>query len=130
MKKRIPMVALLFIAAIFQGFQIHAPGKTKLFPEIEKFYAGLKTPPADNQRLPALNNLTSILTSGMLSDKAINILFTCSDNSFRSLSAQVILQSLVSVNKYNKILIFSGGDQATEVSPTFLKIVQRHGFMV
>jgi protein-tyrosine-phosphatase len=130
MKKYIPVAALLLVAATFQSFKENRPGKPKLFPDIEKFYAGLKTVPAGNERLLALNNLYSTLTAGTLSDKPVHILFTCSDNSFRSLAAQVILQSLVSVNKYNKIVLSSCGYEAGEVSPLLLKVLQRHGFTV
>lgn len=129
MKRYIFLIAMLFVITSFKTSSVSFYAKPKLYPEIEKFYASLPTSPTEESKKIPLHDLYSVLVSGISSDNAVNIVFTCSDNSFRSVAAQVILQSLVSVNKYNKIVVFSTGNQSAEINTTLLKILAKHGFI-
>lgn len=120
---------MLFVITSFKNSPTPYSPKPKLYAEIEKFYASLPTSPTEESKKVALHDLYSVLVNGITSDNAVNIVFTCSDNSFRSVAAEVILHSLVSVNKYNKIVVSSTGYQSAEINPALLKVLAKHGFI-
>ena len=119
---------LICIASLF-AFKMPAP-KSKLFQPIEKFYADLSGRQPEKERATTLQDLSSYILRGSMSDQKIDLVFTCEDNSFKSMSAQIVLQSLLSSNKINKLIVHSCGYQPKEVSPQLIKVLIKHGFQV
>lgn len=127
MKKLIFSLSMLLITSL----SVIAKGpKPKLFPELEKYYAGLTTVPVEPSHEKGLGNLEKYILQGMGSDRKIDLLFTDKDNSFVSASAQIVLQSLLAVNKYNKMGVSSCGYQAGEINPILIKVLSKHGYKV
>ncbi|MDP4264446.1 MAG: hypothetical protein Q8941_18095 [Bacteroidota bacterium] len=128
MKKYIILTAISVTAIALASFRFSSAGKLKLFPEIEKYYEGLPKTLSTDKYPEAFRDLTACVRMGSTSDKKINLLFTCSDNSFKSQVSQIILQSLLSVNKFNKLIVSSCGSQPAEVNPILIKLLLKHGF--
>ncbi len=128
MKKVLITSALPMLLLTIAAFKPAAP-KAKLFAHIEQYYAGLSTPPAASQSA-ALSDLKNYIVQGASSDTKINMVFACSDNSFNSIAAQVVLQSLLSSNKIAKLGVYSCGYQPTTIQPQLIKVLSKHGFQV
>ncbi len=127
MKKLIFSLSMLMITIL----SVTAKGpKPKLFPELEKYYTSLNTMPIEPSHEKGLKNLYQYIFQGMGSDTKIELLFTDKDNSFVGISAQIVLQSLLSVNKYNKLGVSSCGYQVAEINPVLIKVLNKHGFKV
>lgn len=130
------MKKILFAAGIFAlSFLIMSNtttlySKANLFPEVEKFYKSVQAMPPNTGHNSTLNYLSQCIMQGMTSDKKIDLLFTCSDNTFRSLAAQLVLQSMLSLHKYNKLVVSSCGYQNGEVNNAFINILTKHGFHI
>jgi hypothetical protein len=123
-------ILLMFAAiAIFTTAFLQAP-KPKIFPELEKFYSTLNTASLNPEHAVALADLKNYIIRGIGSDYKIDIAFTDNDNSFTSVSAQIVLQSLLSVNKYNKLVVHSAGFKSNEISPLLIKVLSKHGYVV
>jgi Low molecular weight phosphotyrosine protein phosphatase len=129
--KRFTLLSAIVIAATFlTNFSIKSSVKLKLYPEIEKYYASLPNTPTSDQYHDTFRDLSAYIRMGSESDSKADLLFTCSDNSVRSVTAQIVLQSLLSVNRYNKIVVNSCGTQPTEINPVFITVLTKHGFQV
>lgn len=128
MKKILLTITICMVAFSFSAFTTLAP-KPKLFAGVEKYYASLQAKP-DPLHINALNDVGSYITQGMSSDHKITLLFSCPGNSFKSISAQIVLQSLLSLDKTNKLTTASFGYQPANVSPQLLKVLAAHGFIV
>ena len=128
MKKILLPVAICLVALSFTAFKTLAP-KPKLYAGIEKYYAGLQGKP-ESKRITALHDVSSYITQGLSSDRKITMVFTCSDNSFKSVAAQTVLQSLLSLDKSNKLTTASFGYQPANISSQLLKVLAAHGFII
>lgn len=128
MKKTSILFALIAVATFTSSF-VKAP-KPKLFPDLEKFYNSLNSASSNSGHTAALDDIKSYILRGIGSDYKIDMAFTDADNSFTSAAAQIVLQSLLSVNKYNKLIVHSAGFKSGEISPLLIKVLSKHGYTV
>ena len=127
MKKLTTLLSILMIGAI----TVFAKGpKPKLFPEVEAFYASLSSTTIPTAHEKGIENLGKYILQGMGTDKPINLVFSDKDNSFVSQAAQIVLSSLLSSNKYNKLRLFSCGNDVANIHPVLLKVLSKHGYKV
>ncbi|GAB3026413.1 hypothetical protein GCM10027051_33980 [Niabella terrae] len=104
--------------------------KPELFPELKKFYESLNAVSPDPQHALGLSDLQKYILQGMGSEKKIDLVLCDKDNSFASVSAQLVLQSLLWANKSNKLGVTSCGYQATDINPVLIKVLTKHGYKV
>ena len=128
MRKLIQFSLMIIVVSGFTNFTTAFAPKAKLYPEIEKFYDGLTSFTAGHDA--GVSYLSSYFLSSFTSSKKIDLVFTSPDNSFQSLAAEIIVSSLLSVNKDFKMNVYSCGSQPTEVSPNLIKVISNHGFHV
>ncbi len=129
MKKTFSAILLLVSVISFSSFKMAAP-KPKLFAGIESYYAGLSSVKANEQNKLASNDLANYILQATTSDKKIDMVLACPDNSFKSVAAQIVLQSLLSVNKITKLNVVSCGYQVGNINPQLIKALIKHGFQV
>jgi hypothetical protein len=129
MKKYFITSAILVGLLISSAFKNDST-KPKLFPEIEKYYSEISTAPINDSHKRSLSDLTTFILQGITGDAKANLVFACTDNSFNSISAQVVLQSLLSVNKFNKLNVLSIGYRQKDINPQLIKVLAKHGFQI
>lgn len=128
MKTRSFFAVILLGSIMLSSFR-NAP-KPKLYPELQKFYDSLANQPRNQSDEVSLKNLISYILQAKVSDKKSAIVFTSTDNSFVSVSAQIVLQSLLSLNKIEKLSVYSCGDAQRNISPLLLSVLSKHGYQV
>ncbi len=132
--KQIIMKTLLFLPfmmlASLSLFSFKNAPKPKLNPALEKYYDSLSQQPRKAADEIALKNMISYILQSKVSGSKSAIIFTALDNSFTSLSAQIVLQSLLSLNKINNLSVFSCGDVNADISPELITTLVKHGYQV
>jgi arsenate reductase len=129
--RKIYLSGIAITCAVFLiSFILNPYAKPKLYPDVEKFYASLPNKPTSDESQAALRDLASYINMSATTDKKLDLLFTCADNSTRSIIAQVVLQSLLNVNKISKLSVYSCGSNPTEINADLLAALTKHGFQV
>ena len=131
MKKSISILfsLLSFLVLCAFSFKASTPPST-MYPALEAFFSSLETKKIDNSRLPALQKIKEDISSSNQYFDETNLVFYCSENSFRSQASQVFAQTLCAVNKRRKVKVFSTGVVATEVDPRLISYLKKIGYKV
>ena len=105
--------------------------KPTLYSQIEKYYQQRSVQPVNPEHLASLDKIALYIKQNAKEKKKSRLLVTDIDNSFTSQAAQIILQSMISVNKMDdKININSCGYQDTEVNIELINLLMQHGFEI
>lgn len=131
MKKTIILLfsLLTFLVLCAFSFKASNPPLT-MYPELEAFFSLIETNQVDNTRLSALQKIKEDISSSNQYFDETNLVFYCSENSFRSQASQVFAQTLCAVNKRRKVKVFSTGVVATEVDPRLISYLKKIGYKV
>lgn len=84
----------------------------------------------DTSHLQSLENIKYDIRTSNLDYADWNLIFYCSENSFRSQAAQVFVQTLCYKKKHKKIKVYSAGVTAAEVSTKLIDFLAKIGYKV
>lgn len=129
MKKLTFCLLLLLGAVSTQSFTLMAP-KPKLYEPIAHYFQSLTGIATEQSHVLPVRNLTAAIRDAHGNDDKVYIVFSCSDNSFRSQTAQILLQSLAAINQIKKLNVLSVGYVNGEVDPRLIKLLEKNGFQV
>jgi protein-tyrosine-phosphatase len=130
MKKTIFALSMVIAAAIaLTSFKtVSAP--PKLYPELETFFNSLDVKKYDPTHLQSLENIKYNISTSSMDYDDWNLIFYCSENSFRSQASQVFVQTLCYAKKYRKIKVYSAGITVTEVNPKLIAFLSKIGYRI
>jgi len=82
------------------------------------------------ERKELLKSFAQYISSKLIEEKPINLIFICTHNSRRSTMAQIWAQTAAEYFGTNNVLSYSGGTEATAFNPNAVKAVRDGGFNV
>lgn len=103
---------------------------SSLFPEIESTIKGLHPESISNERKAVLQPLMDFIQSKVSNHQEIRINFICTHNSRRSHLSQVWAQTMANYFNIKNTFCYSGGTEATAVSPMIAETLQSSGFEI
>lgn len=130
MKKTLfAFVAIILAAIALTSFRpnLAAP---KLYPELEAYFKTIDAKQFDKAHINALENLKSNISFSSMDYLDYNIIFYCSENSFRSQVSQVFLQTLCFARKHKKVKAFSAGLIANEIDSKLIIYLSKIGYKI
>jgi arsenate reductase (thioredoxin) len=128
MKKLIFLCAILSVAIALTSFKRQAA--PKLYPELEIYFKSVERKEFSTDHLHALENLKSDINLSHLDYDDWNLIFYCSENTFRSQASQVFAQTLCYEKRHKKMKIFSAGLSSGEISPKLIEYLSRIGYKI
>lgn len=130
MKKPISVFVLLLTAAVALMSFRRETTAPRLYPELEKFFVSLNTREYDKTHLQSLESIKTNLNASNFDRDDWNIVFFCSENSFRSQASQVFLQTLSYANRFRNVRAYSAGKSATTVDARLIEYLTHIGYKV
>ncbi|GEP98521.1 low molecular weight phosphatase family protein [Chitinophaga cymbidii] len=130
MKKPISVFALLITAAVILSSFYSEPAAPRLYPELQKYFASLNIKENDKAHIQSLESIKSSVFSSSLENADWNVVFYCSENSFRSQASQVFLQTLSFANRHKNVKAHSAGKSATVVDARLIGYLSAIGYKV
>lgn len=129
--KNSSVVLLVVIVALITSTSFKpVSASPKLYPELETYFKSITKKDFSTEHVQALENLKSNISFGTMDYSDYNIVFYCSENSFRSQASQVLLQTLCYSRKFKKVKLFSAGLSSTEVSPALISYLTKIGYRI
>lgn len=130
MKKSIIALSAVVAALItLTSFKpISAP--PKLYPELEAFFNSLDAKKYEPAHLQSLVNIKYNISTSSMDYDDWNLVFYCSENTFRSQASQVFAQTLCYAKKWRKMKIFSAGITSGEIDPKLISFLKKVGYKV
>jgi protein-tyrosine-phosphatase len=128
MKKIFFTIVVLISTAIITTSFTSKSAPPRLYPELEAFFNSLDTKKFDPSHLQSLENIKYNISISGLDYEDWNLVFYCSENSFRSQASQVFLQTLCYAKKHKKINVYSAGLSSTEVNPKLIAFLTKVGY--
>lgn len=130
MKKTIIVLSAVVVALLtLTSFKpVSAP--PKLYPELEAYFKSIPKKDFSTEHVQALENLKSNISFSTMDYSDYNVVFYCSENSFRSQASQILLQTLCYSRKFKKVKSFSAGLSSTEVSPGLITYLTKIGYRI
>ena len=129
MKKTIFALPMVIAAAIaLTSFKtVSAP--PKLYPELEAFFSSIDKKGIDKSHLQSLETIKYHISTSTMDYDDWNLIFYCSENSFRSQASQVFAQTLC-YKKFRKIKAYSAGVSKADINPKLTSFLTRIGYKV
>jgi hypothetical protein len=129
--KKLIAICLASSTLLFTGSftRVHY-ASPKLYPELDNFFKSVKSMPVPDDHKSSLDNLTSYLVSSAIGNKEVFVVYSCTDNSFRSLAAQIFTQTLTGVYKYKKVKVYSCGMEKGSISSDLMSLLTGAGYKV
>lgn len=120
---------LIALSAIVSSFKpvTTAP---KIYPEIEAYFKSIEGQNLTSEHRKALEIIKSDIFSSRLDYEDWNLVFYCSENSFRSQASQVFAQTLCYFNKHRKMKIFSAGLTSKEIDLKLISYLVKIGYKI
>ncbi len=129
MKKLILLCIILPACVLLTSFKRDAA--PKLYPELEAYFKSVETKDLNKDHRQALENLKSdIITTSHLDYVDWNLIFYCSENTFRSQASQVFAQTLCYAKRHKNMKIYSAGLTSGEIHPKLIEYLSRIGYRV
>ena len=129
MKKSITLLTIAFISFLNSSFNRNSAAP-KLYPELDNFFKSVKPLPISDAHREVLNNTCSFFISSALGNKEGDVVYSCPDNSFRSIAAQIFTQTFMGVYKYKKVKVFSCGNDKGSISSDLIPLLTNAGYKV
>jgi arsenate reductase len=104
--------------------------KTTLFPEIEKVIQTLNFETISSERKVILQPLVDFIQGKEYNQEEIRLNLICTHNSRRSHLSQVWAQTAATYYDINNVFCYSGGTEATAMSPMAAKTLAKQGFQI
>lgn len=130
MKTYISAITFLFLVGLSMSSFKKQPSKQRIYPEIQAFFKSLNVTKYDKQHFETLENIKYHINTSNLDTEDWNIIFYCSENTFRSQAAQIFAQTLCYANKLKKVKIYSAGYTTGEINPTLISFLKKVGYKV
>ena len=100
----------------------------KMFKEIENIIEEVSGLPIDEERMQVLDSLAVYIQDKVTAGEDVNINFICTHNSRRSHLSQVWAQVAAGYYRIPKVYCYSGGTEATALSPKVADTLIGKGF--
>lgn len=130
MKKTVFVLVILVAASITFTSFLNDSAAPRLYPGIEAFFKTLKGKEFDTAHHNALENIRYNISLTGLDVFDWNLIFYCSENTFRSQASQVFAQTLCYAKKHKKVKVFSAGLSAGDVNPKLIAYLSKIGYKV
>lgn len=130
MKKSIIALSAVVVALITLASFKPVSAPSKLYPELETYFKSITKKDFSTEHVQALENLKSNISFSTMDYSDYNVVFYCSENSFRSQASQILLQTLCYSRKFKKVKSFSAGLSSTEVSPGLITYLTKIGYRI
>jgi len=119
---------LSVIAIVITSFKpITAP---RIYPELEAYFKSVETKAFSKDRMDVLRNIQYNVEISGYDFEDWNLIFFCSENTFRSQASQVFAQTLCYERKHKKINVFSAGQTSGEIDPRLIAYLTKIGYRI
>ena len=128
MKKSILFLAI-FAAIVLSGFR-DLGSDTKLYPELEKFFASNKKKfnSISNERSAELAKISQLIAKKKSKGKSPSLVLVSKNNSGSDQLAQTILQAAIAYYGISDVKLYSAGSSASEVDGRIIERLTKTGF--
>lgn len=130
MKRTIPVIAVVIAAVIalvsFKPVEL-AP---RLYPELEAYFKTVNVKEFNKEHVGTLENLKYDIYLSHLDKGNWNVIFYCSENTFRSQASEVFAQTLCYAKKHKQIRVFSAGVSSGEISTKLIEYLSKIGYRI
>jgi arsenate reductase (thioredoxin) len=127
MKKILFALIVLFSGILVTSFNTAAP---KLYPELEAYFKSIDGKQFNQDHRESLENIKYSIASSSMDYEDWNLIFYCSENTFRSQASQVFAQTLCYAKKHRKVKVYSAGLTTGEISPQLITYLQKIGYRI
>ena len=100
-KSVIALSAVVAFITLISFRPVSAP--PRLYPELETYFKSVTKMDFSTEHVQALENLKSNISFSTMDYSDYNVVFYCSENSFRSQASQILLQTLCYSRKFKKV---------------------------
>lgn len=129
MKKLLLFSMVLTIALITTSHKtVTAP--PRIYPELTTFFKSIDVSQLKAEHRESLENLKSHIESSSLGYDDWNLVFYCSENSFRSQASQIFSETLCFKNKLRRVKSFSAGQTTGQIHPKLIDYLKKVGYKV
>lgn len=128
-KATLLLTSLIAFCIALTSFKTEAPAAT-LYPKLDAYFSSLDMNSVDKDHLAALGKIKEDIKSSSLYFDETNLVFYCSENSFRSQASEVFMETLCAVKKRKKVKVYSTGVTVTEVNPKLINYLTEIGYKV
>lgn len=129
MKKLLSALVVLIVTTIVSTSFTTISAPPKIYPELEAFFHSLDIKKFDPSHLKSLESIKDNINSSTMDYDDWNLIFYCSENSFRSQASQVFLQTLC-YKKFRKIKAYSAGVASTDINPKLISFLTKVGYKI
>ncbi|PZR29134.1 MAG: hypothetical protein DI535_03730 [Citrobacter freundii] len=129
MKKLLLLAMIIGLTFIVTSFQTHDP-TPRLYPKLETYFNSVKSEWIDTKHWQSLENLRYTLATSQLSHEGWNLIFYCSENTFRSQVSEVFAETLSYRKKLKRLGIHSAGLQTGEISEKMIHYLKQVGYRI
>jgi arsenate reductase len=128
MKKLIFLCTILSLAVALTSFKRDAA--PKLYPELENYFKSIETKEFSKEHHDALESLKSDINASHLDYGDWNLIFYCSENTFRSQASQIFAQTLCYAKRHKNMKVFSAGQTSGEIHPKLIEYLSKIGYKI
>lgn len=130
MKKLIPALAVLIATAFAITSFKPTESAPKLYPELEAWFKSINKKDLTKEHVGTLDNLKYDIYLSHLDVGYWNLVFYCSENTFRSQASEVFAQTLCYAKKHKQIKVFSAGLKSGEISAKLIEYLTKIGYRI
>lgn len=128
MKKLLLLSMILVIALTTTSLRTKTP--PRIYPELTAFFKSIDVSQLKAEHRESLENLKSHIESSSLGYDDWNLVFYCSENSFRSQASQIFSETLCFKNKLRRVKSFSAGQTTGQIHPKLIDYLKKVGYKV
>lgn len=129
--KKLLFVFVTLIIVTVTGTSFSSPEMPpKLYPELESYFNSISKDDYLKSHYGSLEQIKLDISYSSLDYGYWNMVFYCSENTFRSQASQVFAQTLCYARNYKKMKIYSAGLSSGEINTKLIDYLKRIGYRI
>ena len=129
--KKLLLVFVTMVVVTVTGTSFRSPEMPpKLYPELESYFNSISKDEYIKSHYGSLEQIKLDISYSSLDYGYWNIVFYCSENTFRSQASQVFAQTLCYARNHKKMKIYSAGLTSGEVNTKLIDYLKKIGYKV
>lgn len=130
MKKLTLLPAVMAVITLITASFKPASNAPKLYPELESYFSSISKTDYLKTHFQSLEQLKYDINTSDLDYDNSNLIFYCSENTFRSQASQVFAQTLCYAKGHRKMKIYSAGLTSGEINSKLIDYLKKIGYRV
>ena len=130
MKKLTLLFAVMTGLTVITASYKSAETAPRLYSELQAYFNSISKDEYLKSHLSSLEQIKYDISSSTLGYDDWNLVFYCSENTFRSQASQVFAQTLCYARNYRKMKIYSAGLTSGEISTKLIEYLKKIGYRI